>query len=110
MGLRKNQKGIPPQAAMSSWEHSRLQSGWAEAFHTWRHDSCDQPIDGYCRHSTAYDHWNTKQVGPIQLEDIDIAEHSENILKELDVIRSKIDPVLKMVDDSCLILEKMVES
>jgi hypothetical protein len=51
-----------------------------------------------------------KQIGTIQLEDIDIAEHSENILKELDGIRGKIEPVLKMVDDSCLILEKMVES
>lgn len=51
-----------------------------------------------------------KQVAPIQLEGIDISEHSENILKELDGIRSKIDPVLKMVDDSCLLLEKMVES
>jgi hypothetical protein len=50
-----------------------------------------------------------EQLGPIQLEGIDIAEQSEKILKELDEIRAKIDPVLKMVDESCAVLEKMVE-
>ena len=51
-----------------------------------------------------------KQVAPIQLEGIDIAEQSEKILEELDEIRGKIDPVLKMVDNSCSVLEKLVES
>ena len=50
-----------------------------------------------------------KQLDPIQMEGLDINEHSKNILKELNEIRAKIDPVLKMVDDSCVILEKMVE-
>ena len=51
-----------------------------------------------------------KQVDPIHLDGVEISQHSENILKELDEIRSKMDPVLKMVDESCTILEKMVES
>ena len=51
-----------------------------------------------------------KQVAPIQLEGIDIAEQSEKILEELDEIRGKIDPVLKMVDNSCSVQEKLVES
>lgn len=51
-----------------------------------------------------------KQVAPIQIEGIDIVEQSEKILEELDEIRGKIDPVLKMVDNSCSVLEKMVES
>jgi len=51
-----------------------------------------------------------KQVDPIQLDGVEISQHSENILKELDEIRGKMDPVLKMVDESCAVLEKMVES
>ncbi|MCD4671073.1 MAG: hypothetical protein K8R77_00285 [Anaerolineaceae bacterium] len=50
-----------------------------------------------------------KHVGPLSFEDADIAEQSEKILKELDEIRGKIGPVLKMVNDSCVVLEKMIE-
>lgn len=50
-----------------------------------------------------------KQIGPVPFEDADIAGQSERILKELDEIRSKIGPVLKMVNDSCVVLEKMLE-
>lgn len=111
MGLRKKSKGDSP-ASSNEFMGTQQAAIWlGRSLST--HDVMIRVTSQLMDIVAIQQHMITeiqKQVGPIQLEDIDIAEHSENILKELDVIRSKIDPVLKMVDDSCLILEKMVES
>lgn len=50
-----------------------------------------------------------KLIPHTQDEALELGDQSNKILNELNDIRAKIDPVLKMVDQSCTVLEKMVD-
>lgn len=50
-----------------------------------------------------------QQIGPLEIEGEDMGAQSLKILEGLDELRGKLAPVLKMVDDSCAVLEKMIE-